>query len=579
MLLKLRDLIFGYQEFEKTKFEVRFELIDEIINIIKLSNVEDFEILESVIYKIKELLRLKSSNLNKTIRDPSNGLRKKDVILVLEKLNKIKYDFLKIIFSKLKIKDIGNLSNSVSSEDVTIVSKGGNGVVGNDDKKSTESIDVKLGEKSNLNLANFLLFESSDFKVYLENKDPIFILIKFNLEFDLKIISKLSSLFFEVYSPEGTNIIVENNVAMIIPRFHGDKLFVLPNLDEVNLDEIYSKLIDNIKGKKVNSSGYVVLGENSIGDSNHMNSNENSNSIAGSFENTNFTSLRKKEETLDSLLEKQIGGKLDSVVENLEKNSNKNDLSEESKIEIIKGDINDGVNEKIEIIREDGEDLIEKSKIVILDNDKELDTDNKINNLDKVAKIDKIVDKEKIENFPIEKYEFYRDDKIYAFIQDKSSLLGEIIVKFVSGKILSEVSEGDLSYITIFTKVFSSVLFESLNAHGTNLIWDYSSSEIKIIPRFQDDNLSNLFLSGNQETSDFLELIKNKLLDKMNSEINSNSGGDGISEKESNVIGSNIDKNLDDKSSVLTKENIDEGGEELIAEKAKYILESLRRIP
>ena len=102
MFNKLKELVFGLGEFEKTKIDVRYELINNYISSLRLNEIFDFEILEDCISKIKDQLRVKSSNLNKIIADPSKSLKKRDVNEVLEKMSKVKYDFLERAFSLIK---------------------------------------------------------------------------------------------------------------------------------------------------------------------------------------------------------------------------------------------------------------------------------------------------------------------------------------------------------------------------------------------------------------------------------------------------------------------------------------------
>jgi len=255
-----------------------------------------------------------------------------------------------------------------------------------------------------------------------------------------------------------------------------------------------------------------------------------------------FYTKRKKEDSLDSLLEKReeketfVSHKEDKLEENNEK------------IEIEKGN-------EIEIERKE-----EKKNDIIINMGDDVNEKN---------------------NFS---FEFYRDEKIVACLNENSKVFGEVFVYPIDKRSLGELSEGDLSYLIIFSKVFSSILFETLNLAGTNLIWDYNAGILRIIPRFEKDGLDNLFLKGEQATSDFLEEIRTKLLVNLNKEtVLEKEISDERKEKgEDNREQKEINNNKEGKKEVIDPEDIGDkkvDSDSSLEEKAKYILEHLRRIP
>jgi hypothetical protein len=73
----LKNLVFGLGGYEKVKIDSRFEEIITILPSIQIKELTDFETIEKCIYKLKEHLRIKSSNVNRLIRDSSSTLTKK----------------------------------------------------------------------------------------------------------------------------------------------------------------------------------------------------------------------------------------------------------------------------------------------------------------------------------------------------------------------------------------------------------------------------------------------------------------------------------------------------------------------
>ena len=162
-------------------------------------------------------------------------------------------------------------------------------------------------------------------------------------------------------------------------------------------------------------------------------------------------------------------------------------------------------------------------------------------------------------------YQIYQDDQIVVQLNQSSKVLGEILISHKSGKSYGELNESELSYISIFTKIFSSVLFETLQAHGTNVFWSTKEKSLHIVPRFQEDKL-NFEWKPTQHSEEFLEQIKSKLLSIMGATL-SNTSQEQSNNQEKKVKASSEDKSIDEKEDISKKN------------KAKYILEELRKIP
>lgn len=493
MFTKLKNLIFGLEEYEKTRIEDRFEILKIDLSHININSLENFECIEDCIYKIHEQLRLKSSNLCKSINNPAKNIRKKDVEKVLNMLSKIKYDFIKKTFSQINLSEIQSEIPEVRNEK------------GNEVK-----------EEENENKSQFLIKENEKYKIYLNNGKTSYVLIDFkDSEIDLLLTNRLATLLFEQANAHGTNILIEDNKAIIIPRFENDNLISLPRI-EVNLNEIYEKLTKKEDNK------------------------------------TQENEKEEKEEYLQVTKKKEYNSKNDNSLDDLLKDDFKREIihphpkDDPSKVEIFKDD-------KIEIIKKD-EVEIPEVEIIREEITHEVKEENKTITEDILEK---------------QKYEIYRDQKIVIYFEEKSEVLGELKLKHILNKKIKELEEGDLSYIMMFAKAFSAYLFEVLEAHGTNLIFNYDNNFISIIPRYQEDGVDILW-KPKQESEGFLEDIQKKLIAMMNN----NSKNDKIKDKEETK-----EINKEDMIQEKLEENKIEKKPESKKEKAQYVLDYLNKIP
>lgn len=464
MLITLKKLIFGLDEFEKVKIDARFNELSSFTNSIKISKLEDFEILEECLYKLKEQLRIKSSNLNRIIKDNKNTLTKKEVINQLKILEEIKYDFLKNMFSKLDIK--GDT--------------------------------VQILEENTISSLDSNLIEKKEYDLIINNGKSPYLTIKFKEKVDFGIIKQISSIFFDTYLMHGTNIIIEDSIVLIISRFQDDNLLSLPKIKS-NLEDVYSKLKGDLNNEKnfeeknsndtdIKEAQYLEIGENQKLDK--------------------MSTKKFQEDSLDSLLS--------NIDSNDKKHTHKPNPKEDNiKIEFEKEE---------ESIKFEKEESKEEIKIIKEDN-----------------------------NLKDNQFVVYQDQEIIAYFKQNSKVKGEFGLKHISNKKFAHLNESQLSYITIFSKIFSTSLFEILEAHGTNLIWEYESNELRIIPRYQEDKLK-INWEPKSAQDEFLSQIRDKLLQSMQKEI---SKDESESKKE-------------------IKPLIEESE---IKQRANHIIETIKRIP
>ncbi|MFW6286215.1 MAG: hypothetical protein ACOC16_03770 [Nanoarchaeota archaeon] len=556
MFYKLKEIIFGLNEFEKTKIDYRFNLLSQILENLQISQLNDFEIIEECISKIKDLLRVKSSNLNKIISDPKRQLTKKDVNQLIDKLNYIKYDFLKKAFSIVEEKNTNNndltlnsannnfnfkqYSNQIKDLDSNKIKSN---IKTDNDKNNNEHNNDINNQLKNINnkekTANIIIKENQYCKIYLQNGKIPHLLINFKNIVDFSLIKQISSIFYEQYKAQGTNIIIENKRVLIIPRFENDNLFKIQRID-LNLDDIFNKIKLNINKEEYMESQNISIKENQ---DNEKRSEEN----YIEYDNTPKTYNTKKyaEDSLDSLLLKN--NKPDF-------SKNTNFQNDNSKIIIQKGENNIEIereqetnNNEVEILQSTKKDTTQNKKHILQNN---IDQNNKSNQNNSK--------RQNNNNNRKYKHLIYQDENIVVYLKENSKALGEMIIK--SNK--EDLVENNLSYMMIFSKIFSSILFEQLKAHGTNLIVDYKNKLIRIIPRYQDDKL-NINWQPKEESDRFLEDIKKKLIDKLN----------GINNPETSNP-QEEDINLNQK-----KEEKIELTDDEKSKKARYILDQIRKIP
>lgn len=526
-MLKLYDVVFGQKEFEKTKIDVRFDIIESLLHTLSITSLEDFEYLESCLYKIKDQLRVKSSNLNKVIRDPQKALSKKKVLRVVEHLLSLRNTFLNNAFSalikenpsqfesqnSLNDEEVGNVSKKVPSSDEISPQKSVEVNTSNSNKKNSNTLSTTEHDFFTINP---ILFENNSYSIVFITTTSPYIRVNFKEEIDLVVVRNISSLLFDVYQAHGTTIIIEQQRALIVPRTIDDTVLeTLPQNREIDVNLIEQKLLSFFKTIKndVQEAKYVE-----ITDDNKIRPQSN----------------QQKEDSLDSLLNSIEEKKQDPTPKPKPKNDS-------SKITVEK-DL-----ESIEI--EKAPQKVFDDEITIITKDEEVNTPNTT---------EVPIEKKVLENLP--KHIIYQDDQLIVYLNPQSQAFGEILIKHTSQKNYFELNESELSYISIFTKIFSSLLFDTLQAHGTNIFWSSNENILHIVPRVQDDSL-NFQWEPQKHSDEFLEQIKNKLFLAM-----------------SNVSGKDSQTSQKNNKSKQTVQKVPQTDVDL-KQKAQNVLEALRKIP
>lgn len=569
MFEKLNCLIFGLEEFEKVKIEIRFCEAEELSKTLIINSITEFEIVQKSIFKIKELLRLKSSNLNKAINDPSRKIKKSNVLNLLENLENIKNIYLE--------------KNNPSNEK---------------EKNSSKPKDnVPFSENnSSISEENVEILNTKEFKLILSNEKIPYLLIEFKNEIDYSLIKIILSIFFEEYMPEGTNVIIEEKNALIIPRKNNDNLITFQN-PEVNLDQIYDKLVENkIQPKKIEKKKNNYKLEkpkktekkleiiNNVSEQKEKEENKDEYiSVEKITEKPQKKSLKSKEESLDNLLE-AINNKMSKSkeIQNLSSEKKDENTNNKEELKVEKEDVQMEIipDEKIEIERKTKQEKLKED--IIFEKKEEKGAPLTISN--NQTSNSKIKSSNTDEGFDMEDYSIYIDDKIKVYIESKSRTAYEIVITTINEEQISKLNESTFSYMIIFAKVFSQMLFEEAKPHGTNLIFDYSKNKIRIISRNENDNLK-LNWELKDASDDFLEQVKTKLFSEMTKvrgyqdgqRAKGQEGQQNKGTKVERVTGEVMSSTKEERQE--NKDKLKETQDKTLEEKARIILESLRRIP
>ena len=607
MLYSLKELIFGLNEFEKAKIDDRINQAFLLVPKIELKRLEDFEILEENIYKLKEQLRIKSSNLNRVIKS-SKLISKKQVLKFIKDLENIRYDFLKEVFTKYDTtkQPITQTTQQTTQlqqepEETQIEKQLDKEIIEEienkkkevkEEVKKEEEIETKEIKKEKIEISDetgIELIKEKEFTLLINNGKTPYLTIKFKEKFDLILLKKLSSLFFEIYQMHGTNIIVENNIALIIPRFQDDNLISLPHA-QVDIEEISRLLLDSQKKptKENNKESKEEVKEVEKVQGEYV-------TITDDFKKQEFKTKKVDEDSLDALLTKhqeEHKAKEEIYTTKPEENNDKikfetfsdvpsdkglgisNSLQSDETIEIIKKD---------EIVKSEPEiELIKKDEVQQVQQTKSEPVKKELTTLEEHQQLAKQLEQEQeqpqeqaqqvqqaqtpekpLEVLPPFQFEIYRDENVIVYFKEDSKAMGTLCLTTPTGAPIHTLSNDSLSYITIFSKVFAGVLFEVMGCHGTNIIWSFKENTVTIIPRTQDDKVLAMW-NPQEQTPEIIEKIKEQLLTTI------------LLEQEKNKPKAQVIEESKPKSAIEEIKGESDSDRE---QRAKHLLDSLRRIP
>ncbi|MFT4304992.1 MAG: HIT family protein [Candidatus Woesearchaeota archaeon] len=111
------------------------------------------------------------------------------------------------------------------------------------------------------------------------------------------------------------------------------------------------------------------------------------------------------------------------------------------------------------------------------------------------------------------KFQIYEDEIVKAFLVEKPAIEGHVKI-YPKKKIknLKELNEDELKHVIKISSLMSTVIFENLSAHGTNIIVNDGLEElcINVLPRFNEDGLK-INWEPKQSTREKLEESHKKL--------------------------------------------------------------------
>ena len=161
-------------------------------------------------------------------------------------------------------------------------------------------------------------------------------------------------------------------------------------------------------------------------------------------------------------------------------------------------------------------------------------------------------------------FQIYEDQIVKVFLVEKPVIEGHIKL-FIKKKIknLKELKEDELKHVFKISSLLSTVVFENLSAHGTNIIINDGLEDfcIDVIPRFNDDGLK-INWEPKQTTPDKLDEAYKKLKPHMEFI--------GVKKPQQNEIENNDDK---------TESNNQENNQETEDEELDYRIRQINRIP
>lgn len=160
----------------------------------------------------------------------------------------------------------------------------------------------------------------------------------------------------------------------------------------------------------------------------------------------------------------------------------------------------------------------------------------------------------------------YKDETITVILSKSAKVFGTIEMNLNNKLIFKKVKREDFTYLLIFTKIFASILFQTLECDGTNINYNLKNNKLFIVPRYKDDK--GIYVLKSKTISP--EILKN-ILNSLHLNLNKNLTNLNVKTKE---IPSEKKGNLNQKEIV----QIDKGNDETKKIRAEYIIKYLKKI-
>ena len=615
MIKRIEDIVFDLV-FDKFQIDEKLRELKTTSEEFSINDKDDFILLLNIIERLKEEIKKKDSNIGIYANDDKNIDRLDfitSIIKILEKRifeevevlyelknqkedesqkededKKLKDDISNLVESKIGgVEDsINQISNEFLEFEKTITSLHEKiETIGKDREEEKNKVEIPFENKE----------EVKEIEEKYSNSDINILDIKPEKDINSKL-DEINKKLEKIRSQREDLSFRNNQIKKdILNGFDSSNNFSFSNFqNEEKLDESIAEI-----GKGINKTGNDFY---SFDEEDFRKKDENQNKSYSinletkedkkRQEKINFDDIVKEEEEI-KIIEKKDEDRVlieqNEILKNIKEETlgenkmpqnfnlqsvsqiNSNNIDNQNKVEEKIYTKTEEIEEKqIESREEEIKEEIEKNDEV--KNDIE---ENQIENNEKEEeKIQEKPQKEAVETEEIslkpKENEIYRDDIIVAYINGKSKALGEIIIEPVSEKTFDKIELNHFTYMMIFSKVFSSLVFEATNAHGTNIIFDYKSNKFHIIPRFQDDNLPNLKWESIGISQEELEEIREKILLKMNESPKEKETS--FEEKEERKI-EEVEKKISEVSQKEEEQNISEK-----EKKADYLIKNLTKI-
>ncbi|MFT4244754.1 MAG: hypothetical protein ACMXYB_04860 [Candidatus Woesearchaeota archaeon] len=627
MIEKLEELIFGLNSYEKVKIEDRYlELYSYLQHptSLDISSLQEYEILEKCLFKIKELLRIKSSNLNSIIKK-KNKLTFEVISSIIQLLESKRKEVLQMAFSSsiFEKNTTWQTSSPFSNQefdsqfiDYSIRSplpKNSKTQLINDLKDNTHKDKIQEHTndytedinncKEDIN-SQCLTFE--DTIIDFSKKGKVNLKIHSNF-LDLIISKKLLHKIFRTQMYEGTMLYCKNSIHS---QSNNQETYEHILLGLKNSQEIYNPILAprDIKLEDINKTYEIIKSFNSTNNfidnlindkSNNQISNEISDEkntlitqkiknktlpskskyISISHDISSIESHKDEEEDLEQLINSQKSTHTQHNLKSYEQSISKNKATDsQTPIEIefeknqetelenkLKNKPFENLNGIDLEIKEKGEKDSIKMYNDNIDNNS-LSEDSYSNQ--KISKNTNLKPNQNIEFFEKndEVLRVFEDEEIDVLIIENSKNLGTLNMSIKN----ENPSLHSYTHLFLFSKYFLQALFEVTHSQATMFVAFHNSTQSHLIPRFINDEVFEF--KGLTVSHKELEDVQTQIYQTMANELK--------------IMGqNNSQSSINTSSKNKEKEIANENVEDIITTttqkptqvRAKYLLSSLKR--
>ena len=592
-MLKFKNILSSFT-FDKYDIKEKLNQIYIYSKNISIKSYEDLEELNFAIETLEKLLYAPNSKIKTFIDDPNNTDRFYDIKHIIHNLKLQRNKYLKTLFSSTSTKNLQNLQDKKEEKVQNLDVKKD---IKLEENTKEESSILENEDKSFLDFHEILVFSNERLKVFIKKKFYLEVeFLREDLREDLSVLSLISQILFDVVKADGTNI-VENFLerkVLIIPRYLDDNLLVIEKnkfkFDEKLLNDLREEIscilnlhhthenknieVEDIDVKSVSSNEVLKEEKNQELGLDKIDYDIEIDKLKKEKKMSKEDLIYEHNDELDNLI--STIGEFDDLVEKKEENKIEENKPS-SKLEINHPNKKVDLNEFNSYNQDD-------IKIEKFEDDLDLENSKILEENKQEGEINEIIEptlEKKEEPKKLEENIIYEDDKIFCYVNKKSKVLGEIVLKLKNLKIFEEADPSDLTYLFLFSKILSSTLFDVLKPEGTNIIYNYKDNKIRIIPRVSSDELNINWNSKLEEVS-VLDNVKNLILEAFEKykRLENKKIDEKIEKKEilNDTENPKKEENLQSENKNIEKAEI-EVLENEKEDKAKYLIKNLSKLP